>query len=115
VNLKDIIRHDIEEAARKFKFEQTLVNDHGVQMTYPQALAFLVIAENGGAYTKISHIADALGCSRGNMTGILDRLVRDGYITRSEDAEDRRVVNVAMTEKGLGLVSTVKAVFGIAA
>jgi DNA-binding MarR family transcriptional regulator len=49
------------------------------------------------------------------MTGILDRLVRDGYITRSEDAEDRRVVNVAMTEKGLGLVSTVKAVFGIAA
>jgi DNA-binding MarR family transcriptional regulator len=34
------------------------------------------------------------------MTKLLDRMVRDGLVTRSQDARDRRVVRVALTPKG---------------
>jgi DNA-binding MarR family transcriptional regulator len=34
------------------------------------------------------------------MTKLLDRMVRDGLVTRSQDARDRRVVRVALTPQG---------------
>jgi MarR family transcriptional regulator, organic hydroperoxide resistance regulator len=34
------------------------------------------------------------------MTKLLDRMVRGGMVTRSQDARDRRVVRVALTPKG---------------
>ena len=34
------------------------------------------------------------------MTKLLDRMVRDGLVTRGQDARDRRVVRVALTPKG---------------
>ena len=34
------------------------------------------------------------------MTGIVDRLVRDGYAKRVYDPRDRRIVKVTLTAKG---------------
>ena len=34
------------------------------------------------------------------MTRIVDNLVRDGYIERTQDPQDRRVVRVSLTEEG---------------
>ena len=37
------------------------------------------------------------------MTKLLDRMVRDGLVTRSQDTRDRRVVRVVLTAKGEAL------------
>lgn len=45
-------------------------------------------------------LSDQLGCSRGNITGIVDRLERDAWLIRERSVEDRRVIWVKLTDKG---------------
>jgi DNA-binding MarR family transcriptional regulator len=47
-----------------------------------------------------SRIGDWLHVSKPNMTAIIDRLIEEGLVERQRGDEDRRVVNVALTEKG---------------
>ena len=48
----------------------------------------------------MSHLADSLGVSLPNVTGIVDRMVERGYVERGRDAEDRRVVTISATDAG---------------
>jgi DNA-binding MarR family transcriptional regulator len=52
---------------------------------------------------SLSEIAERLLVSGGNVTGIIDRLERDGYVHRVRDKVDRRIVRALLTEKGFGL------------
>jgi DNA-binding MarR family transcriptional regulator len=45
-------------------------------------------------------IAGVLGVGLGTVTGIVDRLVAQGLVTRFEDPHDRRVRRVGLTEQG---------------
>lgn len=67
-------------------------------LTMPQ-YQLLLAAMYGGA-TTLGSLADQLNCSRGNLTGVADRLERDGWLVRERSTEDRRVVNIRLTEKG---------------
>jgi DNA-binding MarR family transcriptional regulator len=49
-------------------------------------------------------LATALGLSPSNLTGIIDRLVAQGLVTRNDDQGDRRVVILRVTEKGEALI-----------
>ena len=51
----------------------------------------------------LSELADRLLVTGGNVTGIIDRLERDGYVYRVRDKNDRRVVRALLTEKGFNL------------
>ena len=51
----------------------------------------------------LSEIAERLLVSGGNVTGIIDRLERDGYVSRARDKADRRVVRALLTDKGFEL------------
>jgi len=51
----------------------------------------------------LSEIAERLLVSGGNVTGIIDRLERDGYVSRARDKTDRRVVRALLTDKGFEL------------
>ena len=48
----------------------------------------------------MSHLADSLGVSLPNVTGIVDRMVERGYVERGRDTEDRRVVTISATDAG---------------
>jgi DNA-binding MarR family transcriptional regulator len=50
-------------------------------------------------------LADALDVSQASATGIIDRMEQRGLVERLRDSGDRRVVRVALTEQGRGLVS----------
>ena len=52
-------------------------------------------------------LADKILRSSGNLTMVIDNLERDGLVRRERDAQDRRVVNVFLTEVGEALVSRV--------
>jgi DNA-binding MarR family transcriptional regulator len=45
-------------------------------------------------------ISCALSCDASNVTGIVDRLLSQGYIVREEKPEDRRVKMITLTTSG---------------
>lgn len=66
-------------------------------LTMPQ---YMLLAAMYGDATTLGGLADELNCSRGNLTGVADRLERDGWLVRERSTEDRRVVNIRLTDKG---------------
>jgi DNA-binding MarR family transcriptional regulator len=48
----------------------------------------------------ISTVGSRLAIAKQNMTGLIDRLEADGLVERRHDPSDRRIVNIAVTEKG---------------
>lgn len=67
-------------------------------LTMPQYQ--LLLAALMGEASTLGALADELNCSRGNLTGVADRLERDGWLQRERSTEDRRVVNIRLTDKG---------------
>lgn len=61
----------------------------------------LLLAAMHEADTTLGGLSEHLNCSRGNVTGIVDRLERDGWLERERSSEDRRVITVKLTEKGV--------------
>jgi DNA-binding MarR family transcriptional regulator len=68
-------------------------------MTLPQfdVLAALARRDNGVTMTGLSRY---LMVSNGNSTGIVERLVKDGLVTRSPVPGDRRATVVALSPQG---------------
>jgi len=56
-------------------------------------------------------IAHAMHLSPATVTNTLQRMERDGWITRERDAEDQRIVRVRLTEKARALHDEVQASF----
>jgi len=52
------------------------------------------------APVAMCRVAEALGCDRSNVTGIVDRLEARGLVERRADPSDRRVKKVALTAAG---------------
>jgi len=69
-------------------------------LTLPQfeVLAELARADVGGfTFVELSRL---LLVTSGNLTGIVDRLEEQRLVARVPDAKDRRVIRVALTERG---------------
>ena len=56
-----------------------------------------------------SELAELAGVTRGNVTGLIDGLERDGQVTRQERGCDRRMTPVALTPAGRKLARTLLA------
>lgn len=82
-------------AVMKARFHHAMA-EHGV--TFPQWVLMKHLRERGRLTAR--EIADALEVTPANVTGILDRLEREGLVSRSRSGEDRRVVFVRLTEPG---------------
>lgn len=70
-------------------------------LTTPQYQLLLAVAQ--GEEITLGALSEQLHCSRGNVTGIVDRLERDGWLVRERNTRDRRVITVYLTEKGTGV------------
>ena len=49
-------------------------------------------------------IADRIGVTRATITGLVDKLVRDKIVERVPSRDDRRKVNISLTEEGRKLL-----------
>lgn len=56
----------------------------------------------------LSAIAKIIRREPSNITGIVDRLEKSGWIQRGRDPEDRRVIRVYLNEKGKQLLEEIK-------
>ncbi len=52
-------------------------------------------------------LAQTMGVSMATMTGIVDRLVALGHVTRREDPSDRRVRRVELTDQAVKLIDDI--------
>ncbi|HEX7474561.1 MAG TPA: MarR family transcriptional regulator [Dehalococcoidales bacterium] len=73
-----------------------------LSMTIPQVKGLFFIANNGT--TNFKNLATALKVTPSNLTGVIDRLVDQGLVSRTENPEDRRMIILKATEKGEALV-----------
>lgn len=55
-----------------------------------------------GRERNMSNTAKDLKITSGTLTTAIDNLIKKGYVERRRSSEDRRVVNIKLTEKGIG-------------
>jgi DNA-binding MarR family transcriptional regulator len=74
------------------------------KISMPQFIVMEIVTHRGES--KMTDLATALDVTTAAMTGIVDRLVRDGYLVRGHDPDDRRIVKVKLTSKGDKIVKS---------
>lgn len=67
-------------------------------LSMPQIGALMRVHRQGGL--PVSDISKEMGTTLAATSQMVDRLVQQGLITRSEDPNDRRVRQIALTERG---------------
>lgn len=68
-------------------------------LTHGQFFMLVALFEEDGALP--SRLADKTALDRPTITGLLDRLERDGWIERRLDSSDRRALRVHLTSRAL--------------
>ena len=76
----------------------------GIDLTFTQLRALFVLA-TAQQSVRVSDLAKSLHMSLASASALSDRLVRLGYIGRSEDPADRRAVLLELATKGTRLLS----------
>jgi DNA-binding MarR family transcriptional regulator len=74
-------------------------------LTMPQLRLLIELARRGGAGGH--DLSTALGIGLATITGIADRLVAQGLVSRREDPHDRRVRLLELTKSGQDLIDSV--------
>ncbi|MBN6054925.1 MarR family transcriptional regulator [Nonomuraea sp. RK-328] len=75
-------------------------------LTMRQLKVVMVLAVHGSASGQ--ELAHDLGVGLGTVTGIVDRLVAQGLVSRHEDPHDRRVRRVELTAEGAALIERIQ-------
>lgn len=69
-----------------------------VDLTGPQ-LTVLKMLEGVGDLS-LSELSERIRAQNSTVTGIIDRMEREGLVVRARSTEDRRVVKIKLTDKG---------------
>lgn len=102
-------RQEIEEIINDLRRVFQSINQHSrnaeraAELTGPQlwALQILVLSEP----LRVSELASQMYLSPATVVGIVDRLEAKGLVTRTRSKQDRRAVELTLTEKGQELVA----------
>jgi MarR family transcriptional regulator, organic hydroperoxide resistance regulator len=102
----------IEEIIRLHRKVNRILRDYDVDvwmdlsLTVPQLKCLFFISNQGK--TNFRKLAERMNVSPSNITGIIDRLVEQGLVSRLENPEDRRILNLQTTIKGEGLIAELR-------
>ena len=72
-----------------------------INLTYTQYITMMVLWEK--EEVNVKELGKHLYLDSGTLTPVLKKLEQKGYVTRKRDTKDERVLNVAVTEKGMEL------------
>lgn len=85
--------HDILE------IEEKSLRDHGSDLTITEMHTIHAIGDERSR--TMSEVAKDLNITMGTLTTGIDKLIKKGYVIRKRTEEDKRVVLVELTEKGI--------------
>ena len=91
--------------SRAEKIMETFFSSFGITTAQYNILALL--AEEKGGINQLT-ISQRMLVSQGNITRILDKLVKAGLIQRKENKQDRRNKYISLTAKGKTLYKKIK-------
>ena len=77
-----------------------------LNLTVPQIKTLFFVSNQRD--TNPTKLATALQVTPPNVTGIVDRLVEQGLMTRQDNPEDRRALVLRITEKGESILSDLR-------
>jgi MarR family transcriptional regulator, organic hydroperoxide resistance regulator len=102
--IKEIIelQRKIDQSRRQHESDAWIELD----ITIPQLKSLFFIRNQ--ETTNLSKLAAALNVTPTNVTGIVDRLVKKGLVTRTESDQDRRILLLRATSEGEELVSKLR-------
>lgn len=86
-----------ETRAKELELEKAFFEATDAPLTAPQIYVLHTASQQ---HPSMNDLAEAMNCTRSNLTGITDRLEAGGFITRDRSPEDRRIILVRLTEKG---------------
>jgi DNA-binding MarR family transcriptional regulator len=86
--------------------ERTLDSWVKLNLTIPQLKSLFYISRHGRV--NLSGLASGIRVTPANVTGIADRLVEQGLLTRTPDPDDRRVSWLRATDKGKTLINDLR-------
>ncbi|MED4072385.1 MarR family winged helix-turn-helix transcriptional regulator [Priestia endophytica] len=91
---------DLEKSMRRvFRQIRYEINDLlQSEMTSSEFAILRLLSEGGGK--KATELSKALGVSASHITAVTDTMIDKEYITRRRSPNDRRVVEIVLTEKG---------------
>lgn len=81
------------------RFYRPLLDKLG--LTYPQFIVMMVLWERG--QTTMKTLTEEVMLDSNTLTPLLKKLEATGYVTRSRNTDDERVLDVAPTPKGMAL------------
>lgn len=91
-----LIISDIKEVMRSIR-KNIGCRFNSFNLTGPQGMIMGILSHSGKM--KISDLSKKMGLSNSTVSGIIDRLEKQGLAERKRSDEDRRVVYVNVTEK----------------
>jgi MarR family transcriptional regulator, organic hydroperoxide resistance regulator len=102
--VKDIVHHHrlVDRFLRQNEADVWM----DISLTMTQVKSLFFIANEGGV--NFRKLAQALKVTPSNVTGIIDRLVEQGMVTRTENPEDRRMLMLQLTGKGEALIAKLR-------
>jgi DNA-binding MarR family transcriptional regulator len=74
-------------------------------LTGPQLTVVKLLEQVGDL--SLSELSDKIRAQNSTVTGIIDRMEREGLVTRERSKEDRRVVHIRLTAKGQTLAKEI--------
>ena len=75
------------------------------KITLPQLLILELLSRQGAS--KMTDLAKYMKVTTAASTGIVERLVRQGYVQRAYDRNDRRIVKIQLNAKGTELLKKI--------
>lgn len=89
--------------SREFLRHQT-AEFYKMKITPPQMIILELLHKLDES--KMTDLAHVLNVTTAAMTGIISRLVRDGYAVRVSEPDDRRIIKIRLTAKGANTVKS---------
>jgi DNA-binding MarR family transcriptional regulator len=77
-----------------------------LELTPPQLHTVLWLGQDGPL--PMGELARRVGITEKTITGVVDRLEREGHVQRERDSADRRVVQVRLTDQGEALAGQLR-------
>ena len=61
----------------------------------------------GNKHLYVTEFADKLGITKSQMTALVDKLIKMGYVSRINDIDDRRKIYLSVTKSGREITSEI--------
>ncbi len=96
------LQRKVDRARRQYELDVWM----GLPLTIAQLKSLFFISDQGSI--AMGKLAAALGVTPTNTTGIVDRLVKQDLVNRTENPENRRMLLLRATDKGEELVAKLR-------